>query len=151
MDRGSDLRADRFRGQINTGHADHVFEPGQRLARRVRMDRAHGPVVAGVHRLQHVESLGAADLAEDDPVGAHTQGVAQQVAHRDLATAFEVRRPSFQPHDMRLLQLQFGRVLDRHGPFSRVDQPRQRIQQRRLARTGASGDQDVQAAARGDL
>jgi hypothetical protein len=41
--------------------------------------------VAGVHRLQHVHRLGAADLADDDPVGSHTQRVAHQLANRDLA------------------------------------------------------------------
>ncbi len=34
------------------------------------------PVVAGVHRLQHVEGLAGAHFAHDDPVGAHAQGVA---------------------------------------------------------------------------
>jgi len=38
--------------------------------------------VAGVHRLQHVERLGAAHLAHDDPVRAHPQRVAHQVALR---------------------------------------------------------------------
>ena len=37
-------------------------------------------VVARVHGLQHVERLGAADLADDDAVGTHTQGVDHQVA-----------------------------------------------------------------------
>ena len=32
-------------------------------------------VVAGVHRLQHVERFLAADLADDDAIGPHTQGV----------------------------------------------------------------------------
>ena len=69
--------------------------------------------MAGVHRLQHVEGLGAADLADDDAVGPHAQRVAHQVALGDLAAAFQAGGPGFQPHHMRLLQLQFGRVLDR--------------------------------------
>ena len=56
--------------------------------------------------------LGAAHLADDDAVGAHAQRVAHQVALRDLAAALEVRRPRLEPHHVRLLQLQFGRVLD---------------------------------------
>ena len=111
----------------------------------------HRAVVAGVHRLQHVERFVAADLAEDDAVGAHAQRVLQQVAHRDLAGALEVGRAGLEPHDMRLLQLQFGGVLDRHGALGRVDHPRQGVEQRRLARAGAAGDQDVEPAARGDL
>ena len=39
---------------------------------------AERAVVAGVHGLQHVDRLAAAHLAEDDAVGAHTQGVLDQ-------------------------------------------------------------------------
>ena len=49
---------------------------------RVGVDRGQRAVVAGVHRLQHVQRLGAAALADDDPVGPHAQGVAHQVADR---------------------------------------------------------------------
>ena len=52
-------------------------------------------------------------LADDDPFGPHTQGVPDQVAGRDRPLAFDVRRPRFQPDHVVLLQLQFGRVLDR--------------------------------------
>ena len=115
------------------------------------MDGAHAAVVAGVHRLQHVEGLGAAALAEDDAVGPHAQRVADQVALGDLAAALQVGRPGLQPDDMRLLQLQLGRVLDRDDALAGVDQPAHGVQQRGLAGAGAAGDDDVQPAARGDL
>src|ERR1700757_4015433 len=69
------------------------------------VQRAPRAVMAGVHGLQQVERLGAADFADDDAFGAHTQAVAHQLAHRDLAFALDVRRGGFQPHHMRLLQL----------------------------------------------
>ena len=37
-------------------------------------------LVAGVHGLEHVERLGAADLAHDDAVGPHAQRVADELA-----------------------------------------------------------------------
>ena len=80
----------------------------------------------------------AAALADDDPLGPHTQGVADQVAGGDRALALDVRRPRLQPDDVVLLQLQFGRVLDRHDPLVVRDEARQRVQQRRLAATGAA-------------
>jgi hypothetical protein len=43
--------------------------------------------VAGVHGLEHVESLGAAHLADEDPVGAHPEAVAQELADGQLALA----------------------------------------------------------------
>ena len=85
-----------------------------RVARRVGVDRGQRAVVAGVHGLQHVQRFGAAAFADDDPFGPHTQGVAHQVGGRDRALAFDVRRTRFQSHDVVLLQLQFGRVFDRH-------------------------------------
>ena len=39
----------------------------------------------------------------------------------DLALAFDVRRPRLEPHDVRLLQLQFGRVLDGDDALGRAE------------------------------
>jgi hypothetical protein len=80
------------------------------FARRVGVQRAHRAVVAGVHRLQQVERLGSADFADDDPFRTHTQAVLDEIAHRDPALAFKVRRAGFEAHDVRLLQLEFGGV-----------------------------------------
>ena len=48
--------------------------------------------MTGVHGLQHVERSTVANLADDDAVGAHTEGVLDEVADRDLALALDVRR-----------------------------------------------------------
>ena len=45
------------------------------------------PLVPGVHRLQHVERLAAADLTDDDAVRPHPERVAHQVANRHLPLA----------------------------------------------------------------
>ena len=42
-------------------------------------------LVAGVHGLQHVEGLAAADLADDDAVGSHAQRVADELPDPHLA------------------------------------------------------------------
>ena len=109
------------------------------------MQRAHRAVMAGVHGLQQVERLGSAHFADDDPLGTHTQAVPDQVAHGDLALAFQVRRARFESHDMRLLQLQFGGVFAGDDAFFGVDVGGQAVEQRGLARTGTAGDQDVAA------
>ena len=46
----------------------------------IGVDSGHRAVVAGVHRLKHVEGLAGADLAEDDPVGPHAKRVLDEVA-----------------------------------------------------------------------
>ena len=104
-------------GQVEAGHADHHLEPAERVAGVVGMDGRHAAVVAGVHGLEHVERLGPAALADDDPVGPHAQGVADQVAGGDLALALDVGRAGLHPDDVRLLEPQFGRILDRRHPL----------------------------------
>src|SRR5271170_3876546 len=87
---GSDLLAHRALWNRVTGQQHHHLEPAHRFARTVGVDGRDRAVMAGRHRLQHVDDLGAADFADDDPVGTHTQGVLDQVTLADLALAFDV-------------------------------------------------------------
>ena len=107
--------------------------------------------MAGVHRGEQVEAFAAANLAEDDPVGAHTQRVDDEVADRDRALALEVGRAGLERQPVRLLQAELGRVLDGEHALARVDQLRQGVEHRRLARAGAARDDDVHPARAGDL
>ena len=68
----------------------HHLHAAQAFARAVGVDGGNRAVMAGRHRLQHVEDFGAAHLADDDPIGAHPQRVAHQLARGDLALALEV-------------------------------------------------------------
>ena len=112
-----DLLADRLHRQLDAGHQDEHLEPVQRVASRVRVDRRERAVVARVHRLEHVERLGAATLADDDPVGPHAERIANEVADAYLALALDVRRARLQRHDVSLLELKLRRVLDRDDPL----------------------------------
>jgi hypothetical protein len=70
------------------------------------------PKVAHYHRLQHVQSFLGANLAHDDAVRAHTQGVDDQLPDVDRAGAFHIGRPGFRARHVRLLQAQFGGVFN---------------------------------------
>ena len=140
-----------LRRHIAGAHQDHVFDPGERVARGVGVHGGHRAVVAGVHRLEHVEGFGAANLANDDPVRTHPQRVAHERALIDLPAPLDIRRPRFERDDVILLELQFGRVLDGDDPFGVVDHTGERVEQGGLARAGAARHDDVQAAARRDL
>ena len=93
VDRAVDLVAQRLERDLQVAHRGERLEPVDRVVGRVGVDRDQRALVARVERLEHVERLAAADLADDDPVGAHAQRVAHQVADRDLAAALDVRRP----------------------------------------------------------
>ena len=68
-----DLLPDGPGREVEAGHEHHRLDAGQRVTRGVGVDRGERAVVAGVHGLEHVEGLGAADLADDDAVGPHAQ------------------------------------------------------------------------------
>ena len=100
--------------------------------------------MARVHRLEHVERLRAANLAHDDPVGAHAQGVPHELPDRDLAGALDVLRPGLEAQHVVLLQLELGGVLDGDDALRIGDRLRERVQERRLARARPAGDQEVE-------
>ena len=108
------------------------------------MQRAHRAVVARVHRLQHVQRLGAATLAHHDPVRSHAQTVAHQVANRDGTSTFDVLWLRLQADDVDLAQAKLSRVLARDDAFGGGDESGQHVQERRLARAGAAGHDDVE-------
>ena len=125
-------------GRLQVGHRHHRVEAIQRVARAVGVDRRQAAVVAGVHGLQHVQRLVAADLADDDAIGPHAQGVDDQLALRDRALALDVRRPRLQPDDVPLPQHQLGGVLDGDDALAFRDEAGQHVEQRRLAGAGAA-------------
>src|SRR5258708_26573055 len=107
--------------------------------------------MVGVHGLQQVERFGSADFADDDAFGPHTQAVADQFAHRDLAFALDVGGAGFQPHHMRLLQLKLGGVFAGDDALVVLDELGQTVQERGLAGAGAAGNQHVAADAADNL
>ena len=129
VDRRSNLAADGGVGNIQAGHGHHGFQAAQSVARGVGVNRGERAVVARVHGLQHVERFLAADLADDDAVGAHTQRVDHQLPLVDRALAFDVGRARFQPNDVFLVELQFGRVFNRHDAFAIGNVGRQHVQE----------------------
>ena len=94
--------------------------------------------MARVHRLKHIERLGAADLAQNDAIRTHAKRIAHKIALGNLTPPFQVWRPCFQLHHMPLLKLQFGRVLNGDDAFRRRDHPAHCIQKGGLAGTGAA-------------
>ena len=146
VERARDLLADRPQRQIDARREDEHLEARERVAGRVRVDGGERALVARVHRLEHVDRLRAANLADDDAVGPHAQGVPHEVADANLALPLDVGRPRLERDDVLLVELQLGCVLDREDPLAVRDEARQHVQQRRLADARAARDQDVELA-----
>src|ERR1700676_3248727 len=111
VDGGRDLAANGTRWKLCAGQQDQRLETAEAVARVVRVQGAHRPVVPGVHRLQHVERLWAAALADDDPVRAHAKTVANQVADRDGAAPLDVLWLGLEADHVNLAQAELRRVL----------------------------------------
>ena len=144
VDGRGDLLADRPQRQLVAGHEDHRLEAPEHVLGAVGVAGRQRAVVAGRHRLEHVQRLARAALADDDPVGSHVHRVPQQVPDRDLALAFEVGRPRLERDDVVLAELELGGVLDRHDPLVVRDERRQDVERRGLAGPGATGHEQVE-------
>ena len=104
--------------------------------------------MAGVQRLQQVEGLGAADLADEDAIGPVPQCCAQQVRDRDwrqrrLLAERRLRSAGLQPKDVRFVEVNLRRLLDQDDPVAIGNVRREGIQKRRLPGAGSARDQDV--------
>ncbi len=108
------------------------------------MHGAQRSVVTGVHRLEHVQSLAASHLPDDDPVGPHAKRVAHELSDRDASLALDVRRPRLESKNVALMELQLGCVFDRDDTLPVRDGTGERVQKRRLTGTRTTGDEDVE-------
>src|SRR5262249_46687789 len=87
----------------HAGHAHHLFQSLESIARAIGMDRGHRSFVASVHRLQHVECLFAATFADDDAIRPHTKRVPHEIALANFSPTFSINRSSFHTANVRLL------------------------------------------------
>jgi hypothetical protein len=124
IDRSDDHFPDRFGRQREAAHSDHGFHTADGFTRTVGVQRSHRAVVAGIHGLQKVKRFRAPHLAHDDPFRTHTQTVLDELPHRDLAFAFNVRRACLEAHNVRLLELKFRGVFAGDDPLLRLDRIR---------------------------
>ena len=103
--------------------------------------------MTGIHGLEHVKRFACANLAHDNAIRTHTQSVLHEIALVYLAAPFNVGRAGFQPSDVALLQLEFGRVFNGDDAFALVDEARQGIQHRGFTRAGSARDKHIAARA----
>ena len=110
-------------GNRRIGEQHEGLEAGERVGRAVGVDGGHRAVVTGVERLEHVERLAAAHLADDEAVGTHAQRGPDQRPHRDPARTLGVGRTGLEPHDVRLREPELGRLLDGDHALARAGSP----------------------------
>jgi hypothetical protein len=152
IDRGRHLIADVGGGEIDTRHHRHRLETPEQVAARVGVRGGERAVVTRVHRLEHVQRLATANLADDDPVGPHPERVADQIPNRHLPAPFDVGGAGLQRDHMRSVEAELCGVLDRDQALVVRDERREDPEQGRLAAAGPTAHDDVgtPANARGE-
>src|SRR6202011_340772 len=110
------------------------------------MDSSKRAFVTGVHGLQHIESLFAPNLTDDNAVGTHTEAVDDQLPLAYRSLAFDVGRTRFQADDVFLFQLKFRGVFNGDDPIGVGNVPGEHVEKSGFAGTGSARDQDVQAS-----
>ncbi len=122
------LLSNGFGWKAEIPHHNHVFDSRNRIAGCIGVDRRHATIMASVHRLKHVKRFTGTYLTDNNSVWPHSQRVPHQVSLSDLTLSFETGRPRLQPNDMRLLQLQFGGILNSDDAFRVVDELANRVE-----------------------
>jgi hypothetical protein len=74
--------------------------------------------MTGVHCLQHVKRLLAADFADDDAIGAHTQAVDEKLPLANGSLTFYIGGPRFQADNIFVSELKLSGVFNRYNPLS---------------------------------
>src|SRR5260370_8889728 len=110
------------------------------------MDRGERAFVTGVHGLQHIESLFASNLTDDNAVRADTQAMEEHVSLAYGSFAFDVGRTRFQADDVFLFELKFCGVFNGDDTIGVGNVPREHVEKSGFAGTGSARDQDVQAS-----
>ena len=100
--------------------------------------------MARVQKLQKVECLASANLAENDAVWAMPEGGLQEVTDRHCRYSV-LRLPGLEPDKVRLGHLNLSRVLDEKDSFVFRDELPENVQECGLAGPGPSADEDVLA------
>src|SRR5205807_8626551 len=114
------------------------------LPGRSRMNGRETSRVTRVEELQEVERLTAAYLTEDDSVWPMAERCFQEVtdAHGRQTVLW---LPSFKTNKVVLIHLNFGGVFDEENSFIARNEFPEDIQERCLASSRTSGDQNVLA------
>ncbi|GAA1021533.1 hypothetical protein Aple_073340 [Acrocarpospora pleiomorpha] len=103
-----DLAVDGFSGKACG--AGQCFQAGWDIGGGVRVESAAAAFVAGVQCGQEIYNLGTANLAYDEPVWAHPEGLTDEVPECDAADALEVGRASLKADHVRVFGAEFGGV-----------------------------------------
>ncbi|MNW61951.1 hypothetical protein D3C74_400480 [compost metagenome] len=79
----------------------HRFQTADHIPGTVRMPRAEAAVMAGIHRLKHIEAFRAPNLAHHNAVRPHPQRGTDQITDTDLPPAFRIRISRLQRNEIR--------------------------------------------------
>ena len=96
------------------------LDPRRHLGGPVGVQRAHPALVAGVQGREQLADLRAAHLADDEAVGPHPQGLADELDEGDPTDTLDVGPAALEPDDVRMVGVELADVLDDDDPLVRA-------------------------------
>src|ERR1017187_1056488 len=141
---GGDLLPDGRQMHVGIGQRHHQLQTPDGIPGGIGVDRGQGAIVAGIHGLEHVERLFAANLSDDDAVRPHAQAVDQQLPLAHRALPFDIGGAGLEPRHVRLFELQFGRILDGDDALLGGDEDGKSVEQGRFTRARTARDDDIE-------
>ncbi len=103
--------------------ASQTSQGSQRLKARhdvcggVRVHRSATTLMAGVERSEQVDDFGAPNLADDEAVRAHPQGLPNEVSHRHRTCSLDVRWTRLEEDDVGMQWRQLTGVFNNDEPL----------------------------------
>lgn len=107
------------------------------------MQRSRSPVVAGIESGEEIAHLLPTALAEHQPIRTHAQRLSHETPEVDAARTFQIGLAGLETDHVRMRDAKLGDIFDDDDAFVGRRIGEESREQRRLAGTACSGDQEV--------
>lgn len=92
------------------------------------MNGGQTAAVARVESVHQIKGLTAANLTNNQSVGPHAKGIADEISDCQEPNPFSRFGAALKPDDVWVTELEFSCILDRYEPFTRPDIGRNRVE-----------------------
>ena len=129
-------------GQVHAALQNAARESGQSLPCGSGMYGGKAPRMTRIEKLEKIESLPSANLAQDNPIGTVTERGFEQVANGNGGKAI-LLPPRFESDLVLVRELNLCRVFNQQQTLVRRDKSSQACRERRLPCSGSTADEQI--------
>lgn len=123
------------------GQQGQELKPPQGIPRGIGMEGGQSALMARIQGLEEIQHFLPPAFAEEDSIGAHPQGLPEEVSNGDFAAPVGVRGTCQETNEMRMSGPDLGGVLECDDPLMIRNEAQEIGEQGRLAGSGASAQE----------